>query len=345
LQQGKIGHAGERMGDDCPIGRSEVQLMPKPTSRRTSLQPVFEPFELLESAPIMPPLQTNCYHSGTLADEENSPFNGYDGAENGDAINGAAINDERANGVVINGAVVNGSVVNGPVVNGETHINGILNGTPAIALNGAANHHGMDLFAEEFDADPEMLAELAAAKAAFSAVPVSAVPVSPAPVSVAPKPVTSISVRPVAEAPVLIASLSEAPSINIASQHDTASQNGNVSQNDTANSNGDVNRNGHVESFSAAVAAPTDSSPEILAPPSISAAPPVIADEPVQLTAEPVIEASSLDASSPVASPSAATREPHPASGSLFVPYLVTEIRELRDRRNRRRSWWRRIFG
>jgi hypothetical protein len=35
---------------------------------------------------------------------------------------------------------------------------------------------------------------------------------------------------------------------------------------------------------------------------------------------------------------------PHPATGSLFTPYLVTEIRELRSRRGRR-SWWRRMFG
>jgi hypothetical protein len=35
---------------------------------------------------------------------------------------------------------------------------------------------------------------------------------------------------------------------------------------------------------------------------------------------------------------------PHPAAGSLFTPYLVTEIRQLRNRRSRR-SWWRRIFG
>jgi hypothetical protein len=34
----------------------------------------------------------------------------------------------------------------------------------------------------------------------------------------------------------------------------------------------------------------------------------------------------------------------HPAAGSLFTPYLVTEIRELRNR-CRRRSWWRRLFG
>ena len=34
----------------------------------------------------------------------------------------------------------------------------------------------------------------------------------------------------------------------------------------------------------------------------------------------------------------------HPAAGSLFTPYLVTEIRQLRNRRSRR-SWWRRIFG
>jgi hypothetical protein len=34
----------------------------------------------------------------------------------------------------------------------------------------------------------------------------------------------------------------------------------------------------------------------------------------------------------------------HPAAGSCFTPYLVTEIRELRNR-CKRRSWWRRLFG
>ncbi len=34
----------------------------------------------------------------------------------------------------------------------------------------------------------------------------------------------------------------------------------------------------------------------------------------------------------------------HPATGSCFTPYLVTEIRELRNR-CKRRSWWRRLFG
>ena len=36
--------------------------------------------------------------------------------------------------------------------------------------------------------------------------------------------------------------------------------------------------------------------------------------------------------------------EAHPACGSLFVPYLVTEIPDLRCRRVRR-SWWRRLLG
>jgi hypothetical protein len=40
---------------------------------------------------------------------------------------------------------------------------------------------------------------------------------------------------------------------------------------------------------------------------------------------------------------SAAVAE-HPAAGSCFTPYLVTEIRELRNRCKRRR-WWRRLFG
>jgi hypothetical protein len=37
--------------------------------------------------------------------------------------------------------------------------------------------------------------------------------------------------------------------------------------------------------------------------------------------------------------------EQHPASGSLFMPYLVTEIPDLRKRCARKRSWWRRLFG
>jgi hypothetical protein len=44
-------------------------------------------------------------------------------------------------------------------------------------------------------------------------------------------------------------------------------------------------------------------------------------------------------------SPAAASTLPqHPAAGSLFTPYLVTEIRELRNRRTRR-GFWRRLFG
>jgi hypothetical protein len=35
----------------------------------------------------------------------------------------------------------------------------------------------------------------------------------------------------------------------------------------------------------------------------------------------------------------------HPSNGSLFSPYLVTEIPDLRKRKAGRRSWWRRIFG
>jgi len=46
----------------------------------------------------------------------------------------------------------------------------------------------------------------------------------------------------------------------------------------------------------------------------------------------------------PDADPRLASPSEHPAAGSLFTPYLVTEIRELRNR-CRRRSWWQRLFG
>ena len=48
------------------------QLMPKSTNRRTSLQPVFEPFDLLEDAPLMPPTPKNGYHSEVVVDDTNS---------------------------------------------------------------------------------------------------------------------------------------------------------------------------------------------------------------------------------------------------------------------------------
>lgn len=62
------------------------------------------------------------------------------------------------------------------------------------------------------------------------------------------------------------------------------------------------------------------------------------AELPVLLTTEPVAE-DVTDSVVETAVP------PHPHSGSLFVPYLVTEIRELRSRQQRRTGFWRRIFG
>jgi len=52
-------------------------------------------------------------------------------------------------------------------------------------------------------------------------------------------------------------------------------------------------------------------------------------------------------ASHPVAQPThkVASSPEHPATGSLFSPYLVTEVPDLRKRADRRRSWWRRLFG
>ncbi len=60
-------------------------------------------------------------------------------------------------------------------------------------------------------------------------------------------------------------------------------------------------------------------------------------------------KAASLGAAEQTSAAPAASRPPepqsHPAAGSLFVPYLVTEVPGLRNRRARRRSWWRRLFS
>ncbi len=61
---------------------------------------------------------------------------------------------------------------------------------------------------------------------------------------------------------------------------------------------------------------------------------------------EPVEAAALESAESPLEAPvDAGDRGAHPAAGSMFMPYLVTEIRELRSRSHRRKSWWRRLFG
>jgi len=259
--------------------------MPKSTSRRTSLQPVFEPFDLLEGTPIMAPVQTNGYHSEALTDTETISLNGHHG---------------ELNGATVNGATVNGATVNGAAINDD-----------AI--------HGLD-------ADPD-LADLAAAKAAFSAEPVSEVQLPAVPSNNA------------------VPSSNAVLSSNIANQNDTASQNGHASL------NGDAELNGHPQSNGAAIAMPADSPQESFASPPVPAAPPIVGYDAARHSAEPAMEApstantSTANASNVASSPAVATREPHPASGSLFTPYLVTEIRELRDRRQHRRGWWRRIFG
>ncbi|HEV3416112.1 MAG TPA: hypothetical protein VG056_04845 [Pirellulales bacterium] len=65
---------------------------------------------------------------------------------------------------------------------------------------------------------------------------------------------------------------------------------------------------------------------------------------PAAQAVESAIESESSFATEPGRSEPAALPE-HPSCGSLFTPYFVTEIRELRNRSRRRRSWWRRIFG
>ncbi len=77
-----------------------------------------------------------------------------------------------------------------------------------------------------------------------------------------------------------------------------------------------------------------------------------VADLPQQ-TSEAAASLGALPSSNGAAAPSANLAgasarpelEPHPATGSLFVPYLVTEIPHLRNRTNRKRSWWRRLLG
>ncbi len=70
----------------------------------------------------------------------------------------------------------------------------------------------------------------------------------------------------------------------------------------------------------------------------VLAPPPVGLELPVLLSTEPVAE-DQVDFAVASAVP------PHPHTGSLFVPYLVTEIRELRTRQQRRSGFWRRVFG
>jgi len=63
--------------------------------------------------------------------------------------------------------------------------------------------------------------------------------------------------------------------------------------------------------------------------------------------AQPMLLAAAEEPSngSPLSVGAGSPLPPHPHSGSLFVPYLVTEIRELRSRQQRRVPWWRRLFG
>ncbi|HEV2969784.1 MAG TPA: hypothetical protein VGY55_07325 [Pirellulales bacterium] len=66
---------------------------------------------------------------------------------------------------------------------------------------------------------------------------------------------------------------------------------------------------------------------------------------PTAPSVEQATQSEDLSEAVQVGSQHSAALSEHPACGSLFTPYLVTEIRELRNRSRRRRSWWRRIFG
>jgi hypothetical protein len=281
--------------------------MSKSTSRRTSLQPVFEPFGLLESEAIGSAPSTNGYHLESL-DEEMAPANGSHADHNQAHHNGSEIN-----GAEIIGDLINGSVANGSGFTDESPAEGIPNAGPAIVVNGAVDHPA-NRIAEQFDADPDM-ADLAAATEAFSA----------------------------------------ALSNSISNQNDTSSHNGHSQRNGDSHRNGDstldgteklngtAGLNGTAELNGTAIASPSGFAPAVVARDSHPPALPVDGVEPVESAAESSLELSSESSSPDASLPTAAGPLPHPASGSLFVPYLVTEIRELRDRR--RRSWWRRIFG
>lgn len=271
--------------------------MLKPTSRRISLQPVFQPVDLLQGTPMMPPLPTNGYHSESLTSEpldEAAHFNGHHAETNGNnrglASNGSSSHDsfhpDEPNPPTIDADSV---VDSEPAANGHSAVG------PIFALNGAPNQE-----AEEFDAAGD-LAELAAARQAFFSMP-----------------------------PELVVKQSDAESAN-GTPHGNGAVHSDAVQQEAVHGMDTAHLNGRAPAAPAEIGA---RGPILVAPPVVETEPP----RPFEQT-----EASTLSATDASATPT--TRETHPASGSLFVPYLVTEIRELRDRRQRRRSWWRRIFG
>jgi hypothetical protein len=306
LQRDNVGHGGEpARGMIARQDDERCQLMPKSTSRRTSLQPVFEPFDLLEDAPLMPPAPTNGYHSEVLPDNDSTSCNGHRCNVRDASINGTSAHDHP------------GDDIDCGLDPGETMFNGAMFEGATFGLS---------------DVDPD-LADLAAAKAAFAADPISESPLPNLTSDIASLNGSSNSSDAVSPSDPTNESDTPSPS-------DSASQNGHPILNGHADLFGDAKLNGHSESNGAMIAAPSDSAVESPASPPISDVPPIVGDEAVQPPAVASTESPAEDVSAPLS----ATRETHPASGSLFVPYLVTEIRELRNRRPRR-SWWRRIFG
>ena len=130
--------------------------MPKSTNRRTSLQPVFEPFDLLEDAPLMPPTPKNGYHSEVVVDDTTS-CNGHHCDARDASINGTSAHDHP------------GEDIDCDIGQNETMFNGAMFEGVAFGLS---------------DVDPD-LADLAAAKAAFAADPISESPVPNLPSEVA----------------------------------------------------------------------------------------------------------------------------------------------------------------
>jgi hypothetical protein len=301
--------------------------MPKPSSRRTSLQPVFEPYDLLESTPMMMPSMTsspptngfgsNGFESDamdqpdalnpsealdqldTLDESPCIPFHAHhDEQARGDELVHAETNGE-SNHVASNhaapdhSAAIDGTVIDGPAINGF-----VVHAEPA--ANGAIPPASDDVISRDaahLNGHAILNGHAGVNGTQFDGIEVETARVNGGHVN----------------------------GVKI----DGAHVNG-------AHASGAAIATGSISEIVAR--APVPPAPPVEEP--SQAESPIQADEPIQASVEQAQDDSFSSA------PAATTaREPHPAAGSMFVPYLVTEIRELRDRHARRRSWWRRIFG
>lgn len=357
--------------------------MPKSTGRRISLQPVFEPFDLLDGEAGMQPLPTNGFHAESF-DEDASLFAGLhcepiDAAPHIVAANGNGSAGNSSNGTVEHGATpdvpsassnsnstndapptaeptandnadhapviafipaangtANGVAANGAAANGAHHavVNGDKGASDMIAIAATPTHSELDL--SELDADPD-LADLAAAKEAFAEVETDE--------SLSAEFATHSATHSNGEVDRF--SFSHPTDERASTDHELAAEVAAATDHVSADvqAGGETNGEFDLDASSATAAASHGAGFDVHphaagqpVPPPVEAEPPV--DDLSQSTFTGLPEAEVHEQR-----PAAPAREPHPAAGSMFVPYLVTEIRELRSRTQRRRSWWRRIFG